>query len=176
MVGGLVGRRKTRLRPTNLLLHPPERVVRPIEYYNWAVGLAGNAATEAEQRTVVSRLYYGLHHEACCRYYRVNPAAALKRRNRHACLAITFNSASDATSKNIANLLKDLRDLRAQADYELVPPDVLSRHPDELANAGGDCDGAWGATVGRIRAIFARRRRRRMPLFGSVTDLGPALS
>ena len=96
--------------------------MRPIEYYNWAVGLAGNAATEAEQRTVVSRLYYGLHHEACCRYYRVNPAAApLKRRNRHACLAITFNSASDATSKNIANLLKDLRDLRAQADYELSP-------------------------------------------------------
>ena len=96
--------------------------MRPIELYNWAIALAQNAATEAEQRSVVSRLYYGLHHEACCRYYRKNPAASpLRKRNRHAELSITFNSASDATAKSIGNLLKDLRDLRAQADYDLSP-------------------------------------------------------
>ena len=123
MVGGMVGRRKKRLRPTHLLRGITERVVRPIEIYNWAIGQSGNAATEVEQRTVVSRLYYGLHHEACCRYYRKNPAAAaLNRSNRHAGLAVSFNSASDGTSKNIGNLLKDLRDLRVQADYVLSPP------------------------------------------------------
>lgn len=94
--------------------------MRPIEFYIWATAQAGQAITEAEQRTVVSRLYYGLHHEACCRYFRRNPTAPpLGKGNRHAGLSITFNASSDATSKNIANLLKDLRDIRVQADYEL---------------------------------------------------------
>ena len=97
--------------------------MKPIEFYNWAVGMAGNVATEAERRTVVNRLYYGLHHEACCRYFRAHPTATpLDKWNRYAGLSITFNSATDPVSMAIGNLLNDLRQLRSQADYELSNP------------------------------------------------------
>ena len=94
--------------------------MRPMEFYRLAVAIAPNAVSEPFQRTVVGRLYYGLHHEACCRYYRVNSGAdPLDRFNRHATLQRRFNQQPDATSKKVANLLQRLRQFRTQVDYEL---------------------------------------------------------
>lgn len=94
--------------------------MKPLQFYRLAISLSSNAVSEQAQRTVVGRLYYGLHHEACCRYYRVNPTAnPLKGRNRHACLAERYNQSNDATSLKVASLLKRLKRFRALADYEL---------------------------------------------------------
>lgn len=95
--------------------------MRPIEFYNLAVAAASTAVSEAEHRTVVSRLYYGLHHEACCRYFRVNPnASPLKLRNRHPELSGRFNIPTDPTAVQISNDLRDLKKLRGMADYDLT--------------------------------------------------------
>ncbi len=94
--------------------------MKPIEFYRLAVAIAPSAVSEPFQRTVVGRLYYGLHHEACCRYYRENPTAMpLELNKRHASLQRRFNQPADAKSKKVANLLRQLRHFRAQADYEL---------------------------------------------------------
>lgn len=94
--------------------------MKPLEFYWLAVALAPRATSEQWQRTVVGRLYYGLHHEACCRYYRTSPTAApLERRSRHVSLSRRFNQPSDAKSAKVANLLYQLRHFRTQADYEL---------------------------------------------------------
>ena len=69
---------------------------------------------------VVGRVYYGLHHEACCRFFRENPNAdPLQRRSRHTELCRRFNTLIGAVPKQVGNLLDDLRELRTQADYEL---------------------------------------------------------
>ena len=109
--------------------------MKPIDFYNWATQAAPGASSEAELRTVVGRLYYGLHHEACCRYFRVHPnASALERRRRHADLRNKFNTAPDPVYKKIGNLLGDLIELRVLADYEMgqlnfrgavLTPDIL---------------------------------------------------
>ncbi len=39
----------------------------PLEFYELGLALSRSAAAPAEHRTVIGRLYYGLHHEACCR-------------------------------------------------------------------------------------------------------------
>ena len=94
--------------------------MKPMEFYRLAVAMAPLATSEQWQRTVVGRLYYGLHHEACCRYYRTNPGAApLGRGSRHASLLKRFNQPSDSKSMKVANLLRQLRRFRTQADYEL---------------------------------------------------------
>jgi hypothetical protein len=94
--------------------------MKPIEFYHWAAQKAQEPLSEAEIRTVVSRLYYGLHHEACCRYFRVNPnATPLARTRRHADLRERFNTGADLTHKKIGNLLNDMISLRVRADYEL---------------------------------------------------------
>ena len=94
--------------------------MRPIEFYRLAVAMAPSAVSEPVQRTVVGRLYYGLHHEACCRYYRVNPeSASLERFSRHVSLQRRFNQPSDAASTKIGNLLDTLRRYRTLADYDL---------------------------------------------------------
>ena len=43
--------------------------MRPLDFYRLGIELSSDAYTEARQRTVVNRLYYGLHHEACCRLF-----------------------------------------------------------------------------------------------------------
>ena len=94
--------------------------MRPIEFYHLAVAMAPHATSEGWQRTVVGRLYYGLHHEACCRFYRENPTAApLGRGNRHASLLRPFNQPANARAVKVASLLRQLRHVRTQADYEL---------------------------------------------------------
>lgn len=110
--------------------------MKPMEFYRLAVALAQRATSEQWQRTVVGRLYYGLHHEACCRYYRANPSAAsLGRGSRHASLQARFNQPRDAKSMKVANLLRQLRHLRTQADYELGQMYDLGRKPVTPAQA-----------------------------------------
>jgi hypothetical protein len=95
--------------------------VRPIEFYHLAVASASIASSEAEHRTIVSRLYYGLHHEACCRYFRANPTAChLKFRNRHPELSRRFHDPTDPTAMQISYDLRDLKQLRGLADYDLA--------------------------------------------------------
>ena len=95
--------------------------MRPTEFYNFAVTAANTATSEAEHRTVISRLYYGLHHEACCRYFRVNPNANhLKFTNRHPELSRRFNIPTDPTALQISNDLRDLKKFRGMADYDLA--------------------------------------------------------
>ena len=94
--------------------------MKPIDFYNWATGKIEGASSEAEMRTIVGRLYYGLHHEACCRYFRVHPnAAPLERNRRHADLRDKFNTEPDPVYKKIGNLLGDMVELRVLADYEM---------------------------------------------------------
>lgn len=103
--------------------------MRPIEFYNLAVALAPSAVTEPVQRTVVGRLYYGLHHEACCRYFRENAAGSpLERSSRHASLQRRFNQPTNPRAAKVANLLQQLRNLRTQVDYELGQM-YISRRP-----------------------------------------------
>lgn len=104
--------------------------MKPMEFYRLAVAMAPRATSEQWQRTVVGRLYYGLHHEACCRYYRTNPnAAPVERSSRHASLLRRFNRPNDKESAKVANLLHQLRHLRTQADYELGQMYDLNRRP-----------------------------------------------
>ncbi len=39
--------------------------MRSLDFYYLGRRLAESAITEAEYRTAIGRLYYGLHHEAC---------------------------------------------------------------------------------------------------------------
>ena len=101
-----------------------------MEFYRLAVAMAPHATSEQWQRTVVGRLYYGLHHEACCRYFRADPGAApFGRSSRHASLLRRFNQPSDAKSAKVANLLRQLRHFRTQSDYELGQMYDLNRKP-----------------------------------------------
>lgn len=97
--------------------------MRPLDFYRLGLSLSETADAEAAQRTAVSRLYYGLHHEACCRYFRANPGSeALNVSRRHVELRDRYNSPDDPKSRKVGILLNDLRILRSEADYELVPP------------------------------------------------------
>ena len=40
--------------------------MKPLDFYRLGVEMASSSVTEAEHRTAIARLYYGLHHEACC--------------------------------------------------------------------------------------------------------------
>ena len=58
--------------------------MRPLDFYDLGVRLAASARTEAEYRATIGRPYYGLHHEACCRYFReFRNALPLTRGSRH---------------------------------------------------------------------------------------------
>ena len=98
--------------------------------------MVGTAENEAQQRTVVNRVYYGLHHEACCRYFRREVAAQALDRNRcHTNLRNNFNQSMDPLSGRIAQLLGELMRLRSLADYELFPPYRIGRQtltPEQL--------------------------------------------
>ena len=97
--------------------------MRPLDFYRLGLSLSETADAEAVQRTVVSRLYYGLHHEACCRFFRTNPdSGALNISRRHVELRDRYNTPDDPKSRTIGRLLNDLRMLRSAADYELALP------------------------------------------------------
>ena len=94
--------------------------MRPLDFYRLEARIAETATTEAEYRNAVGRMYYGLHHEACCRYFRENPGAApLGRGSRHLRLIERFSIPSDGTSDKIAVLLGQLSMMRNISDYEL---------------------------------------------------------
>ena len=94
--------------------------MKPLDFYRLGLRMAGSASTEAEHRNVVSRLYYGLHHEACCRYFRENPyASVLGRGSRHAQLIRRFESIGNTIADDVSRLLDGLFAMRNIADYEL---------------------------------------------------------
>ncbi len=95
--------------------------MRPLELYDLGMELAARADGESVQRSAVNRLYYGLLHEACCRYFRVNPSAApIPRSRRHREVGDRFRSKGDETSLNIVRLLRILAGLRTECDYNLT--------------------------------------------------------
>ena len=95
--------------------------MRPLDFYQLGRQLADSAATEAEQRNAVGRLYYGLHHEACCRYFRENPdAPPLGRGSRHAQLIQRFGDLRSRETQRVWRLLRQLSRMRNLADYELM--------------------------------------------------------
>ena len=110
--------------------------MRPLDSYRVGLQMVGTAESEAHQRTVVNRVYYGLHHEACCRYFRREVAAQpLDRNRRHTNLRNNFNQSMDPLSGRIAQLLGELMRLRSLADYELSPPYRIGRQiltPEQL--------------------------------------------
>ncbi len=94
--------------------------MRPLDYYDLGVELASEQSSEIRQRTAVNRLYYGLHHEACCRYFRENPSAdPIPRTRRHRELGDRFSRSHDPVSRDIARRLRELSQLRAECDYRL---------------------------------------------------------
>ena len=97
--------------------------MKPLDFYDLGVQLAAAAETETQYRTAISRIYYGLHHESCCRYFRTMPAGApLPRRRRHTELADRFIGMGDYGPIRIGRLLSNLRMMRAEADYQLDLP------------------------------------------------------
>ena len=97
--------------------------MRPLDVYDLGVRLAGEAVNEAEKRAAVNRLYYGLHHEACCRYFRENPdAAPLMRNRRHAALPALFGFGPGQIHDDIADRLRRLALMRAECDYRIDGP------------------------------------------------------
>ena len=97
--------------------------MKPIEFYNLAHELADEATTEARRRSVVGRLYYGLHHEACCRLFREYPfMQPLRRNGRHSDLCNRYERLGTDVASDIARFLRLLMIMRAEADYQLSPP------------------------------------------------------
>ncbi len=102
--------------------------MRPLEFYQLGLSLASTANTEAEFRNAIGRVYYGLHHEACRRYFRQQPTApSLERGSRHNLLIERFHDPTDATINEISNLLRQLSRMRNLADYELRKIILLNR-------------------------------------------------
>ena len=107
--------------------------MRPLDFYRLGVRLANLATTEAEQRNAIGRLYYGLHHEACCRYFRENPAAPpLRRGARHKQLTDRYDALPFSPPRRIRRLLKQLSGMRNVCDYELAAP-IRYRHRERSA-------------------------------------------
>ena len=95
--------------------------MRPLDFYELGRELAGSAATEAECRNVIGRLYYGLHHEACCRYFREYPGALpLGRGSRHSQLIQRYRSLHSSEARQVRRLLRQLSNMRNISDYELA--------------------------------------------------------
>ena len=97
--------------------------MKPLDVYRFGVRLANVGRTEAERRAAVGRLYYGLHHEACCRYFRENPGAPpLGRGSRHALLIARYSALHAIPARRIQRLLRQLSRMRNTSDYELASP------------------------------------------------------
>ena len=112
--------------------------MRPLDFYDLGVQLAASAGTEAECRNAIGRLYYGLHHEACCRYFRDHPAAQpIGRGSRHALLTKQYGALNSRNARRVQSLLSQLSHLRNIADYDLVSPvryQQRTRSPAELVS------------------------------------------
>ena len=94
--------------------------MRSLDFYYLGRRLAESAITEAEYRTAIGRLYYGLHHEACCRFFRENPdSSPLGRGSRHRVLAERYGGQRNESEQRIARLLTQASTIRNLADYEL---------------------------------------------------------
>ncbi len=94
--------------------------MRPLEIYRLGLRLAGSATSEAERRNVIGRLYYGLHHEACCRYFREwSNDQPLGRGSRHYQLIQRYNALPVTEAGSIPRLLSQLSQMRNLSDYEL---------------------------------------------------------
>ncbi len=97
--------------------------MRPLDFYRLGLSLAETANDEATQRTAVSRLYYGLHHEACCRYFRSNfDGRPLFAGRRHAELPRRYSNQEDERAREVGRLLRNLLALRRMADYDIASP------------------------------------------------------
>ena len=97
--------------------------MRPLDFYRLGVALAESAAVESLRRAVVGRLYYGLHHEACCRYFRENPGARpLSVNGRHTQLRDRYLQSGHDDGEDIGRLLRRMIQLRIEADYQLAGP------------------------------------------------------
>ena len=97
--------------------------MRPLDFYRLGIALAENAVAESQRRAAVSRLYYGLHHEACCRYFRENPGARpLSVNGRHTQLRNRYLDSERDDGKIVGKLLSRMMQLRVEADYQLAPP------------------------------------------------------
>ena len=97
--------------------------MRPLDFHDLALRLPDGTPTEAAQRSAVSRLYYGLHHEACCRYFRENPGASPIQRSRwHSELPLRFSNSGEPVQRDIVFLLRLLADMRGECDYNLAGP------------------------------------------------------
>ena len=97
--------------------------MKPLDFYQLGLQLASSASTEAQCRTAISRIYYGLHHEACCRYFRRESyPAPLNRNRRHTGLRERYSSSVEPVSRTVGRRLNELMILRTEADYQLVPP------------------------------------------------------
>lgn len=97
--------------------------MRPLDIYQLGMRLADSGRTEAEHRAAIGRLYYGLHHEACCRYFREHPGAQpLGRGSRHAQLIERYSGLRVNETRRIQRLLRQLSRMRNLSDYELVSP------------------------------------------------------
>ena len=97
--------------------------MRPLDFYQLGVKLANSGGTEAEHRAAIGRLYYGLHHEACCRYFRENPGAQpLGRGSRHAQLIERYGTLHGSPTQRVQRLLRQLSRMRNLSDYELASP------------------------------------------------------
>ncbi len=112
--------------------------MRPLDFYELGRQMVGSAQTEAEQRTAVNRLYYGLHHEACGRYFQREPAPQpLNRNSRHSDIQSRFRSGFNTDGMRVGELLGQLSRLRNVADYELhsevnVPRDRSIKSAEQL--------------------------------------------
>ena len=97
--------------------------MKPLDFYQLGVRLANSGRTEAEHRAAIGRLYYGLHHEACCRYFRENPdAQPLGRGSRHVQLIDRYSTLHAFPAQHIRRLLRQLSRMRNISDYELAGP------------------------------------------------------
>lgn len=111
--------------------------MKPLDFYELGVRLAASARTEAEYRAAIGRLYYGLHHEACCRYFREHQnEPPLPRGSRHIQLIRRYKALrSNSEAQRIQNLLRQLSSMRNISDYELAGPiryRRMIRSPEEL--------------------------------------------
>lgn len=97
--------------------------MKPSDLANLGFSLAGGAKDEATQRTAINRLYYGAHHEACCRLFRVRLAESpLGQHRRHTDLVERLRDPLEPKSGRVGDLLADLSRMRTEADYQLSPP------------------------------------------------------
>lgn len=94
--------------------------MRPLDFYQLGLQLSASAVTEAEYRSAIGRLYYGLHHEACCRYFRAHPRASpLGKGSRHTQLIRCYKSLGSQDARRVQRHLRRLSSLRNISDYDL---------------------------------------------------------